>query len=515
LLSSVKPRLLRLLRCPTSYLILAAALFLLHAGFYGSLMDYDAVDDAYISFRYALNAARGHGLTFNVGERRVEGYTNFLWTVMLIPAFWLKLPVHTVSLVLGVFWALGSIVLVGLFARRTEGGHWLGALSALLLAADGSFALWAVGGLEAPLFAFLILGGGLAYLREMRDPDALPLSGAWFALASMTRPEGLLVFALTGLHQVGTRLIRERRLATLQDWRRLGLFALLWVPWFAFRWRYYGYPLPNTFYAKVTLEDSTAQRERGLAYVGTFVRIHLGVAPLLVSLLPLLRRRWRAWSSYLVLIVVAYTAYIGYVGGDWSVGRFFVPVLPLFYLLLAGGLLVAAEWIAGRLRQRIPLPAWVPSAGAAVAIAALAGGLFSQSSLNGEKALFLDPFDARLAGRARTAMGMWLRDHVPDDTYIAVDAAGQMPFYSDLRALDLFGLNDLNIAHRQVEDMGRGTPGHEKMDMDYVIYVAQPDYIIIYGTAFDWLSAFSYERVDLPWTKDPELKAFLGVYERQ
>ena len=77
------------------------------------------------------------------------------------------------------------------------------------------------------------------------------------------------------------------------------------------------------------------------------------------------------------------------------------------------------------------------------------------------------------------------------------------------------GAERLTIARRQVEDMGKGTPGHEKMDMDYVIFHAQPDYIIIYGTAFDWLSAFSYQRVDLPWTDDPELKAFLGVYKRQ
>ena len=52
-------------------------------------------------------AARGHGLTFNVGERRVEGYTNFLWTVMMVPSFWIGLPVHTVSLVLGTLWSLG------------------------------------------------------------------------------------------------------------------------------------------------------------------------------------------------------------------------------------------------------------------------------------------------------------------------------------------------------------------------------------------------------------------------
>jgi arabinofuranosyltransferase len=511
---------IRAIRHPTTSLLLAAALLLAHALYFGSLTDFDAVDDAYISFRYARNAARGHGLTFNVGERRVEGYTNFLWTVMLIPTFWLRLPVRIVSLVLGTLWALGCMLLAWRTSRDLAAGPWLGAVAALFLAADGSYALWAVGGLEAPLFATLVLGGALAYLRELRDERCLPLSGLWFALAAMARPEGLLVYALTGVHQVATRLIRDRhladrRLATRQDWQRLGLFVALFLPWFAFRWRYYGYPLPNTFYAKVTLGNTTAQRARGLDYIGTFARIHLGYVTVPLALLPLLRRRWRVWASYFLLVVVAYTAYIAYVGGDWSVGRFFVPLLPLFYLLLSGGLAILGEWLLARLRGRWAIAGWVPRAIALLAVLALGGGLFVGTSLRGEKALYLDPFDARLAGRARTQMGLWLRDHVPEDTYIAVDAAGQIPFYSDLRALDLYGLNDLTIAHRQVETMGEGTPGHEKMDMDYVLYVAQPDYIIIYGTAFDWLSAYSYERVDLPWTDDPALKAFLGVYERQ
>ena len=39
-------------------------------------------DDAYISFRYAENFLNGDGLVFNIGER-VEGYTNFLWVMIL------------------------------------------------------------------------------------------------------------------------------------------------------------------------------------------------------------------------------------------------------------------------------------------------------------------------------------------------------------------------------------------------------------------------------------------------
>ena len=42
----------------------------------------NVVDDALISFRYAVNLVEGRGLVFNPGER-VEGYTNFLWTIVL------------------------------------------------------------------------------------------------------------------------------------------------------------------------------------------------------------------------------------------------------------------------------------------------------------------------------------------------------------------------------------------------------------------------------------------------
>ena len=40
------------------------------------------LENAYITFRYAQHFANGQGLVYNAGER-VEGYTNFLWTVLL------------------------------------------------------------------------------------------------------------------------------------------------------------------------------------------------------------------------------------------------------------------------------------------------------------------------------------------------------------------------------------------------------------------------------------------------
>ena len=54
------------------------------------LIDWE-LDDAYISYRYALNFVQGHGLVYNPGEP-VEGYTNFLWTIFIaagMPLSWI------------------------------------------------------------------------------------------------------------------------------------------------------------------------------------------------------------------------------------------------------------------------------------------------------------------------------------------------------------------------------------------------------------------------------------------
>lgn len=515
----------RWMRRPETYLLLAALILIGHGVFYSRALGYDTVDDAYISYRYAQNAARGHGLTFNAGERRVEGYTNFLWTVMLVPTFMVGVNVTVASIVLGVLFALGCLYFVYRATRQIDGLLPLvGLVAALFLAVDGSFTLWSVGGLETSLFAFLVLAGGVAYIRELQDKARIPVSGAWFALAAMTRPEGVLVFALTLAHQLAYRLSARKRLITRTDLGRVGLFVIIFVPYYLFRWRYYGWFFPNTFYAKVTLEDTAAQWQRGLAYVQTFISIHGGYIPLLIALIPLFRPRSTVWASYMALVVIVYSFYIAYVGGDWSVGRFFAPLMPLYYLLWAGGLVEIYHWVKKLVWGRTSLaeqsaPLRLTYAAASVLLVSLLVGFFFTSSVGGEQALFLNRFDARLAGQARTQMGKWLRANVPPDTVIAVDAAGQMPFYSELRAIDIFGINDLHTAHLSREElaslgkrMGEGTPGHEKLDMRYIIE-RRPDYIIIYGTMFDGVP--EYERVDLPWTDDPQAKAFLSVYKRR
>src|SRR5512143_2619799 len=116
-------------------LIPAVFLLLAHSLFYWYALGGDAVDDAYISFRYAQNAILGHGLVFNPGER-VEGFTNFLWTAMMVPLEGAGGDVGRASVVLGAMFALAILWIVFRFARTVHAPREAGVLAVLLLAVD-------------------------------------------------------------------------------------------------------------------------------------------------------------------------------------------------------------------------------------------------------------------------------------------------------------------------------------------------------------------------------------------
>ncbi len=516
-------------RLITGYWLLLTALFLAHSLFYFWALGTDAVDDAYISFRYAQNAIRGYGLFFNPGER-VEGFTNFLWTALAIPLEGAHVDVGRASMLLGGLFALATLWLVVRFARVVGVPRGAGLLAALLLAADGSFVLWSVSGLETAMFAFLVFAGALLYVRE-QNSNTFPFSGIFFALAAMTRPEGLFVFAITVAHQAAWRLLTERRLFTYRDILRGVAFTALFVPYWLGRWWYYKSFLPNSFYAKVSASGPAAQIERGWNHLAQFVGVHLSWLIALPPVVSVTSAVWQAarksdrhldhasrimhrvsrsfWTTYFAAIIVPYAAYIVYVGGDWSVGRFFVPLLAMFYLLFSTGLWDLWKRLVDT--RLYTLGKRVQSAGIGVCIL-LAGALCLASSWNGEYGIFIRGFDAGRATEARETMGKWLKANVPQNTLIAVDAAGQVPYFSELPTIDMFGINDLHIGRLQVATLGQGTPGHEKFDLTYVVS-RQPEYVVIFGTLLD--SVKEYDRAPVEWTNDPALQKFLTLYRRR
>lgn len=531
-----------------------------HAVWYYHAIGWDAVDDAYISYVYARNAVLGHGLTFNPSER-VEGYSNFLWTAMMVPIVGSGLDVGRVSSALGVAFGVGVLALAVRFPRWLGISPIVGWMAALFLGADGSFALWSVSGLETPMFAFLVALGAFLYLKEnfqaavsgKQQGLAIPASGIVFAMAAMTRPEAAAVLALTVAHQGAWRILDERKLWTRADLIRTASFVSLFVPYWLIRWRYYHSLLPNSFYAKVSLGGPVAQITRGWEHVQQFVGVHLGwviLAPAVLALVLVIVRYLRRGNgtakqpgtgsdahkegeardsriedvrracfglTYFAALVIFYGGYIVYVGGDWSVGRFFVPMLAFVYFMIAAGIYWFIEFVWRRFALRkilnVAEAGWLDAGRIALALGVLlALVLWWASSYDGEYEIYIGGFDAARATEARIAAGKWLKQNVAPGTWIAVDAAGQVPYFSELPALDMFGINDLHIGRMPVANLGSGTPGHEKFDLGYIIARA-PQYVVIYGTLFD--SVTEYKRANVNWTDNPELLKFLTVYVRK
>ncbi len=74
-------------------------------------------------------------------------------------------------------------------------------------------------------------------------------------------------------------------------------------------------------------------------------------------------------------------------------------------------------------------------------------------------------------------MGLWFRENVPPDSLLATNTAGSVAYYSRLKTIDMLGLNDVHIAHREVKTLGKGFAGHEKGDGKYVLS-RKPDYVM-------------------------------------
>ena len=136
--------------------------------FIDALRNNYVVDDAFITFRYARNLTDGLGLVFNPAER-VEGYTNFLWTILTTPAFLLKVDPLLYSRIVSVLAGIGTLLLLILFGKKRPGSGLFAVYAApLLLASQASFSVWLMAGLETVLFTFLITGGLLDFL-DRRD----------------------------------------------------------------------------------------------------------------------------------------------------------------------------------------------------------------------------------------------------------------------------------------------------------------------------------------------------------
>ena len=160
------------------------------------------LDDSFIYFQYARQAAQGHFLEYNTGAEPTAGATSLLYTLLLVPGFWLGLDgmgIALYALALGAMWLGLSAWLLLLLGRKLS-GFFSGWVAALMFLLCGPLLWGYYSGMAISLFAFAILLTLYLYLTEDRRA---PLAAALLVLA---RPEGialvLLLIALVAYRRV-------------------------------------------------------------------------------------------------------------------------------------------------------------------------------------------------------------------------------------------------------------------------------------------------------------------------
>jgi arabinofuranosyltransferase len=314
------------------------------------------IDDANIYFVYMKHLAQGQGFVWNIGSERVEGFTSLLWT--LIGALFYKLTGEGfvwLLFLLGLILTYITVVRVLLFIRRCNGTldqpltDTDVIVMALLLFPLG-FLEWNIMNLmETGLWLFLIVGLTLelanSFLLE-RKPSLLRFC-LLLAILIPTRPEsiayGLLFIALFFIRQLTLESPKKAILTSFVPALTYTVTLAILIGW---RLSYFGYPFPNTYYAKVSAstKDNVI---RGLVYLHTFLyeypQAALGVALGVVSAI-LLLLKWKREGRRIVLtpndkaqaillcVIAVALAIPVLTGGDHFIfARFYQCILPLIY----------------------------------------------------------------------------------------------------------------------------------------------------------------------------------------
>jgi hypothetical protein len=444
------------------------ALFL-HAHYYLPFLS----DDSLISARYASRLLQGKGLTWTDGAP-VEGYSNLLWTLLiaLVGACGVDL-IHAARL-LG-FAAMSAVVIstVWWYSRQYRPSEILLplALGLVFFCGAAPIAVWTIGGLEQPLLAALLAVAIPLTLAVMESEGPRP--GTTLALS--------LVLGLLCLTRLDSPIFTLAALVSIVLGRRLRARPLLprevvWLLVFpctfcagqaVFRFWYYGEFVPNT--ALVKISPSLHRLGEGIVYVAGGV---VALAPLslaaIVGIAALIWRRPTRPRGILLLVFAAFwLSYVAFIGRDmFPTRRHFVQVAVIFmFAIIESG---AEVW--PRIRCMSRLRRW---ASYGLALALCCAFVWVQFVHWDGKEAITDrwEWDGKELGLAlKHAFGK-------QRPLVAVTASGCIPYWSELPALDLLGVNDYYLPRHPPPSMGEGPVGHELGDAAYVLR-KKPDIIV-------------------------------------
>ena len=411
-----------------------------------------AWEDYFITLRASRNLVEGHGLVFNVGER-VHTFTSPLG--VLVPALCTALAgANHEELALWYYRVLNAGVLAlaaWLVWRRADtlrlGGIGRGLLFGLLLA-DAKLTDFSINGMETALLVFFTL----LLWSELEAPDGPRATRLAIAFGGLmwTRPDAfILAGAITLPHFIfSTRSNPAPRAPWAAVIRGALLGGLIYLPWFAWAWWYYGTPVPHTIIAKgaVTPPAHLAQlllvpwrvlSESGQLFLPTYSKFggwppaldHLAHALSVIASFAWLIPRWSPAGRRASLAVFLGTFYLNsIIAFPWYVP----PWTALAAIALGCGwdaVANAKNFPAGRALARVTCLVIV------LVQAAVLCGVAWQMRV-----------EQRLVETGvRRPIGEWLQAHAAPGDTVFLEPLGYIGYYSQLKTYDFPGLSSPEV----------------------------------------------------------------------
>jgi hypothetical protein len=437
---------------------------------------------------YARNLAADHGFVYNVGGEHVEGFTSLLYVLIMAVVFAISPLPELCLLVLCTLLVTFTVFLPLMSVRwftATETGEppWLRPLQIVMIAwtvCSASFIIWTtVSLMDTALWALMWSASTTVVLWEIRSLEPSRLRLCLMSLLAflwpLARPEGFAagpVFILTyalgrRLHTTTWREIAPSLMAPGLAW----LLAAASVT--AVRIAYFGFPLPNTYYAKVS-PDTLYRIATGARYLFQFVSLQpalmflvlgasvsglvLNARPAFAILMrgraaaePDLKRSALRTAHFTVgLLSIVGLALPAYGGGDHFAGfRFYQPIWPMLVLTIV----FLGLHLGYAIRGAVPnldhrWAAWT----VAIALLPVLAGLTADPWIAQPQSKLLDEFQIAEDGRRLGAALNRLFPEAPPR--VAVTASGGVQYTYQGPVFDLLGLNHVRMGHSAGERHG-------------------------------------------------------------
>lgn len=290
-------------------------------------------DDAFFSFRVIDNWVRGYGLRWNVAER-VQTFTNPLHTLVIAALYAFihdpsSIPnanrIYFTSLFVSYGVSLAAILCIAWRLKPIAMAPLL-----LLLLSSQAFVSFTSSGLETPwIYLFIAVFYLSLFFGEFERPRDYFVPFVCAGLCLVNRLDTALLFfpACVYLFVVGFKALGSRI---------VGVLALAGAPliiWLVFSLTYFGFVLPNAYYAKLGLDVADVfLHEAGMAY------LKVGFSEDPITLLTIAAGVIISIGHRKTLLAgvssALYVYYVYSVGGDFIGHRFLAPPFLLCAMIL-------------------------------------------------------------------------------------------------------------------------------------------------------------------------------------